>query len=271
MDEAFAIWTGTTGTPGGPPNRLPCERTEPASLYCTSVQARDRQKCGSLASGARDLAASNRRRTPTWEPLSALTICGPVATDEEVRDKMATALSALCLLVTNRSTTLAETGHSTFQPTPEHPAVEIVIDEVDEIVAHVPGAGRALEFLVSKQANPPSAWCWSSATSTRTEVMTPASGRLGELAHPAHPAGGRVGVVAELLCHPAGAATGAELPQGPPDCLGDHGGGWGVRWLQRGGEQRLAPCVGHGEPGHRGLRSGRHLIPSGDLCLLPGR
>ena len=31
------------------------------------------------------------------------------------------------------------------------PAVEIVIDEVDEIVAHVPGASKALEFLASKQ------------------------------------------------------------------------------------------------------------------------
>jgi hypothetical protein len=37
----------------------------------------------------------------TWEPLSALTLCGPVATDEEVRNNIAEALSALCLLVTN--------------------------------------------------------------------------------------------------------------------------------------------------------------------------
>ena len=86
-----------------------------------------------------------------WEPLSALTLCGPVRTDEEVRDKIAAALEALCLLVTNRSATLAETGHSTFQPTPDDPAVEIIIDEVDEIVTYVPGAGKALEFLASKQ------------------------------------------------------------------------------------------------------------------------
>jgi hypothetical protein len=86
-----------------------------------------------------------------WEPLSALTICGPVRTDEDVRARMAAALDALCLLVTNRSATLAETGHSTFQPDKDHPAVEVVIDEVDEIVAHVPGAGKALEFLASKQ------------------------------------------------------------------------------------------------------------------------
>jgi hypothetical protein len=87
----------------------------------------------------------------TWEPLAALTLCGSVRDDEELRVKMAAALSALCLLVTNRSATLAETGHSTFQPTPEHPAVEIVIDEVDEVVKYVPGAGDALEFLASKQ------------------------------------------------------------------------------------------------------------------------
>ena len=86
-----------------------------------------------------------------WEPLSALTLCGPVRTDEQVRGKIAAALEALCLLVTNRSATLAETGHSTFQSTPDDPAVEIIIDEVDEIVAYVPGAGKALEFLASKQ------------------------------------------------------------------------------------------------------------------------
>jgi hypothetical protein len=87
----------------------------------------------------------------TWEPLSALTLCGPVATDEQVRGKIGAALSALCLLVTNRSATLAETGHSTFQPSPENPAVVVEIDEVDEIVRHVPGAGQMLEFLASKQ------------------------------------------------------------------------------------------------------------------------
>ena len=86
-----------------------------------------------------------------WEPLSALTICGPVATDETVRNKIGEALDALCLLVTQRTATLAETGHSTFQPTEEDPAVCIIIDEVDEIVKHVPGAGRALEFLAGKQ------------------------------------------------------------------------------------------------------------------------
>jgi len=87
----------------------------------------------------------------TWEPLSALTLCGSVATDEALRNKIAAALEALCLLVTNRSAALAETGHSTFQPTAKDPAVGVVIDEVDEIVKHVPGAGPMLEFLASKQ------------------------------------------------------------------------------------------------------------------------
>jgi hypothetical protein len=87
----------------------------------------------------------------TWEPLSALTLCGPVATDETVRNNIAEALAVLCLLVTNRSATLASSGHSTFQPTEDDPAVAVVIDEVDEIVKHVPGAGAALEFLASKQ------------------------------------------------------------------------------------------------------------------------
>ena len=87
----------------------------------------------------------------TWEPVSALTLCGPVATDETIRNKIGEALAALCLLVTQRSATLAETGHSTFQPTEDDPAVAVIVDEVDEIVKHVPGAGRALEFLASKQ------------------------------------------------------------------------------------------------------------------------
>ena len=86
-----------------------------------------------------------------WEPLSALTICGPVATDETVRSKIGEALDAACLLVTQRTATLAETGHSTFQPTEDDPAVCIIIDEVNEVVKHVPGAGRALEFLAGKQ------------------------------------------------------------------------------------------------------------------------
>jgi hypothetical protein len=45
------------------------------------------------------------------------------------------------------------------------------------------------------------------------------SRRLSELAHPAHPNGDRVGVVAKFLCHPAGAVTDAELPQSPAIAL----------------------------------------------------
>ena len=98
----------------------------------------------------------------TWEPLSALTLCGPVQTDEELRGNIAEALSALCAEVTRRSATLAETGHSTFQPTPDDPAIAVIIDEVDEIVKHVPGAGQALDFLASKQRK--SAMCLLLAT-----------------------------------------------------------------------------------------------------------
>jgi hypothetical protein len=87
----------------------------------------------------------------TWEPLSALTVCGPVVSDERVRNDLAEALQGLCLLVTERSATLSESGHSTFQPTEEDPAVVIILDEVDEINKHVPGAQAALEFLASKQ------------------------------------------------------------------------------------------------------------------------
>jgi hypothetical protein len=47
----------------------------------------------------------------------------------------------------------------------------------------------------------------------------------GELADPAHPPGGRVGVVAEFLCHLAGAAADAELLHGAADRGGDQIGG----------------------------------------------
>jgi hypothetical protein len=87
----------------------------------------------------------------TWEPLSALTVCGPVQTDEGVRDRIGAALSASCLLVTQRSATLAATGHSTFQVSEEHPAVVIIIDEADMISKHVPGARAALEELAGKE------------------------------------------------------------------------------------------------------------------------
>src|SRR5262249_5616423 len=72
----------------------------------------------------------------------------------------------------------------------------------------------------------------------------------GELTDPAHALGGRVGVVAELLCHPAHAATDAELSHGLLDRLGHHFSGRGIRSLQPGGEQCLAPCVGHVLHGH---------------------
>ena len=59
----------------------------------------------------------------TWEPLAAATACGPAASDEDVRDKILAVLEWAQQLVTERSATLAETGHSVFQPTPEDPAI----------------------------------------------------------------------------------------------------------------------------------------------------
>src|SRR5215471_1205023 len=65
----------------------------------------------------------------------------------------------------------------------------------------------------------------------------------GEPTDPAHALSGRFGMVAELVRHPAGAATDAEMPYGEGDCLRHRFGGPGVRWLQPGGEQCLAPRV----------------------------
>jgi hypothetical protein len=48
------------------------------------------------------------------------------------------------------------------------------------------------------------------------------AGLGSELAHPAHPVAGRVGVIAELLRHLAGAAVGSEPLHGAGDRLGDH-------------------------------------------------
>jgi len=53
----------------------------------------------------------------------------------------------------------------------------------------------------------------------------------GELADPAHALGGRVGVVAKLLSHPAQAAVNAEPPHGGRDRFCCHDGGRDVRSL----------------------------------------
>ena len=53
----------------------------------------------------------------------------------------------------------------------------------------------------------------------------------GELADPPHARGGRVGVVAELLGHPAQAAVDAEPPHGGHDRFFCHDSRWGVRSL----------------------------------------
>ena len=106
----------------------------------------------------------------TWEPLAAATACGPAASDEEVRDKILAVLEWAQDLVTGRSATLAQTGHSVFQPTPDDPAIVLMIDEVDEVVASVPGSGPILEFLASKQRK--SAVCLILATQRATQKQT---------------------------------------------------------------------------------------------------
>ncbi len=106
----------------------------------------------------------------TWEPLAAATACGPAAGDEDVRGKILAVLEWAQGLVTERSATLAETGHSVFQPTPEDPAIVLMVDEVDEVVASVPGSGAILEFLASKQRK--SAVCLILATQRATQKQT---------------------------------------------------------------------------------------------------
>ena len=106
----------------------------------------------------------------TWAPLAAATACGPAASDEDVRGKILAVLEWAQELVTERSATLAETGHSVFQPTPDDPAYVLMVDEVDEVVASVPGAGAILEFLASKQRK--SAVCLILATQRATQKQT---------------------------------------------------------------------------------------------------
>src|SRR5271170_3061499 len=62
---------------------------------------------------------------------------------------------------------------------------------------------------------------------------------------PAHAFGGCLGVVTELLRHPAGAATDAEPPYGGVDRLRHDAGARRVRPLQPRSEQRLPTCVIH--------------------------
>src|SRR6266496_2656184 len=106
----------------------------------------------------------------TWEPLAAATACGPAASDEQVRDKILAVLEWAQQLVTDRSATLAQTGHSVFQPPPEDPAIVLMVDEVDEVDSSVPGSGAILEFLASKQRK--SAVCLILATQRATQKQT---------------------------------------------------------------------------------------------------
>ena len=67
-------------------------------------------------------------------------------------------------------------------------------------------------------------------------------GVLGrELASPSHSGGCGFRVVPELLSHPGRATALTEPAHRGRDRLGDHVGGRGVGWLQRGDEQRFVP------------------------------
>jgi len=64
-------------------------------------------------------------------------------------------------------------------------------------------------------------------------------------------------MVAELLRHPASAAIGTEVPHGGSDRLRHNIGGWRIRSLQAGGEQRPALGVVHVQAGWRAVSSVR--------------
>jgi hypothetical protein len=66
---------------------------------------------------------------------------------------------------------------------------------------------------------------WRADAASEVTVIGLTSGAAEQRADPAHALGGDLGVVAELLRHPAGAAARAELPHGDPDRLGHHVGG----------------------------------------------
>jgi hypothetical protein len=84
-----------------------------------------------------------------WEPLAAATAAGSAQFEDGAAERILRTLEWAQLLITERSRTHVLTGDSVFQPTPEDPAVVIVIDEIDE-VAKISGAPPVLEFLASK-------------------------------------------------------------------------------------------------------------------------
>ena len=57
----------------------------------------------------------------TWQPLAAATACGSAASDQEVRDKILAVLEWAQGLVTERSATLAVTGHQRVPADPGRP------------------------------------------------------------------------------------------------------------------------------------------------------
>ena len=84
-----------------------------------------------------------------WEPLAAATAAGSARFEDDAAERIMRTLEWAQLLITERSRTHVLTGDSVFQPTPEDPAVVLMIDEIDE-VAKIPGASPVLEFLASK-------------------------------------------------------------------------------------------------------------------------
>jgi len=164
---------------------------------------------------------------------------------------------------------LAPPGHAVDGPDPRAaPVTCLVHDVTPAAVAPGPGTGGctaviAVNFtFISESVARPARTC-----------RPLAGGHLGgELADPAHALGGGVGVVAELLGHPAKTATDADAPHDGLDCFCCHCDARGVRALQPGREQRRPPCVCDGPPGRLATvgRSGGRRVPPGCHQELSG-
>jgi hypothetical protein len=109
----------------------------------------------------------------TWAPLAAFTAAGLQADDPGLRERIMGALGWVRHLIGKRAATAADTGESVFQPTPENPAVVVMIDEIDE-TGNIEGASKVLEFLASKQRK--AAVCLILAGQRATAAWTGGSG-----------------------------------------------------------------------------------------------
>ena len=123
----------------------------------------------------------------SWEPLAAADRGGTAGGRPRTCGSASSgALRWVRHLIGERAETAAQTGDSVFQPTRRHPAVVVMIDEIDE-TGNIEGATKLLEFLACKQrksavililAGQRATATWTGGSGVRINLSTVVTGML---------------------------------------------------------------------------------------------